>query len=130
MLAGWETLRLQLQLPWKSKAIWSCPAGNTIDQPCQRHTAWHRPQPTDCSTVNRGTPLSSVGRIGPPAAPRHTLLSITGPQQATQALQAPAAAGKMARLALGSLVLVLLLAAARAEERSFRATVVSPEAGQ
>lgn len=90
-----------------------------------------RSPPTAVLVNPRSTTLSPVGRIGgPPAAPHHTLLSITGPQQATQALQAPAAAGKMARLALGSLVLVLLLAAARAEERSFRATVVSPEAGQ
>lgn len=36
----------------------------------------------------------------------------------------------MARLSLGSLVLVLLLAAAQAKEHSFKASVVSPEAGQ
>ncbi len=36
----------------------------------------------------------------------------------------------MARLSLGSLLLVLLLAAAQAKEHSFKASVVSPEAGQ
>lgn len=58
-----------------------------------------------------------------------TCSSRNKPQQppSSRPLQQP---GTMARLSLGSLLLVLLLAAAQAKEHSFKASVVSPEAGQ